>query len=255
MILHAVLPKSVLRIILVVFAIQLFTVNIAYSAVYISKTRLIVHEELGEETFQINNEGKIPVLLQIWLDTGNMEASPGTINVPFVVSPFIFRSEPGNSHAFRLLFTGDKNYQPKDREQVFWLNILEIPKKNEMISSTQGGYLIQLAFRSRIKVFYRPAMLRKVTMSEVVRKMHFSIERNQNGYWLLISNPGPLNITLNNLIINDSNKLAQIPQGGMIAPFSALKIPLKSMTGSIKTIKFEYLDDFGIARESHGTIE
>ncbi|PJI52023.1 molecular chaperone EcpD, partial [Methylobacterium radiotolerans] len=44
---------------------------------------------------------------------------------------------------------------PQDKESVFWLNVLEIPPKDKANQN-----LLQMAFRSRIKLFYRPAGLK-----------------------------------------------------------------------------------------------
>ncbi len=43
----------------------------------------------------------------------------------------------------------------KDRESVFWFNVLEVPPKPDAAKATNQS-LLQLAFRTRIKLFYRP---------------------------------------------------------------------------------------------------
>lgn len=45
---------------------------------------------------------------------------------------------------------------PKDRESVFYLNIFDIPTKLE---NKQDKNVLQLAIKSRIKLFYRPKEL------------------------------------------------------------------------------------------------
>lgn len=45
---------------------------------------------------------------------------------------------------------------PKNREIVFYLNILDIPPYPE---STRGKIVLQLAIKSRVKLFYRPKEL------------------------------------------------------------------------------------------------
>ncbi|MGT2494589.1 fimbria/pilus periplasmic chaperone [Cupriavidus basilensis] len=46
---------------------------------------------------------------------------------------------------------------PADRETVFWLNVLEVPSKKEGAENA-----LLFAFRSRIKVFFRPVQLTDV---------------------------------------------------------------------------------------------
>ncbi|QGY26852.1 fimbria/pilus periplasmic chaperone [Escherichia coli] len=43
----------------------------------------------------------------------------------------------------------------KDRESVFWFNVLELPPKPDA-EKVANQSLLQLAFRTRIKLFYRP---------------------------------------------------------------------------------------------------
>lgn len=48
---------------------------------------------------------------------------------------------------------------PKDRESVFWFNVLEVPPKPDA-ATVANQSLLQLAFRTRIKLFYRPEALK-----------------------------------------------------------------------------------------------
>lgn len=44
---------------------------------------------------------------------------------------------------------------PKDRESVFWFNVLEVPPKPDAAKAANQS-LLQLASCTRIKLFYRP---------------------------------------------------------------------------------------------------
>lgn len=227
-------------------AAALLVPNLAWCAVYINKTRIIVHETQREETFTVRNEDSLPVLLQTWLDTGDIAAKPEDIVAPFIVTPTLFRSEPGRAHTFRLLFTGEKNRLAANREQVYWLNVLEIPPKQK---HAQNQIQLQMAFRSRIKVFYRPAALQQANINNEVLKLRASLTRSGNTSELRIDNPGPLHITFISLTVNNGPKITQIPQDGMVAPFSSLRIPLAAAAGHGRiTLQFEYLDDYGEIR-------
>lgn len=231
------------KIATVLLALALILPSSATGATYINKTRIIVNEAQREEIVKVKNEDTVPVLLQTWLDNGDIAARPENINVPFIITPTLLRCEPGLSYTFRLLFTGGENSLPADREQVYWLNVLEIPpKRNVMPHQTQ----LQMAFRSRIKVFYRPAALKQADINSEVKKLRVSLENRGDTPALRIDNPGPLHITFVSLRINNGKKIDQIPQDGMIAPFSSLQVPLTGHTGNdVTTLKMEYLDDFG----------
>ena len=47
---------------------------------------------------------------------------------------------------------------PTDRESVFWLNILDVPPMPVTKNADDANYM-QLAIRSRMKLFYRPSGL------------------------------------------------------------------------------------------------
>lgn len=215
----------------------------AYGAIYINKTRLIINEAQPEVSFIVRNEDRIPVLLQTWLDKGDPGAKPEAIRVPFIITPTLFRSEPGRSHTFRVLFTGEKHGLPADREQVYWLNVFEIPPKPK---STASQIQLQMAFRSRIKVFYRPAALKQVDINHEVTQLRAGVERSGSASVLRIDNPGPLHITFISLKVNNGPAITQIPQDGMIAPFSSLRVPISGTLGSGSVaLQLEYLNDYG----------
>lgn len=88
------------------------------AGVIISGTRIIYNENEKEVTVKISNEGKVPVLIQNWIDTGNVDAKPENIQVPFVLTPPVFRIEPEKSQSLRISFTGAATL-PKDKESIY----------------------------------------------------------------------------------------------------------------------------------------
>ncbi len=59
---------------------------------------------------------------------------------------------------------------PKDRESVFWFNVLEVPPKPDA-ATVANQSLLQLAFRTRIKLFYRPEALKGILRSTISPEM------------------------------------------------------------------------------------
>src|SRR5471030_1046090 len=123
----------------------------AWSSVVISGTRVIYPAGQKEVTVKLDNVGNAPVLIQSWIDNGDADAKPEKISVPFILTPPINRVEPKKGQTLRLSYTGAP--LPNNKESVFWLNVLEIPAKAK--TEGQDNYL-QVAFRSRIKLFFRP---------------------------------------------------------------------------------------------------
>jgi P pilus assembly chaperone PapD len=141
------------------YAIALILVSMlfgtsAYASVTLSGTRVVFPGSEKEATVQLTNDGKLPSLIQAWLDKGDERASPDAIDVPFVITPTVFRVEPGKGQTLRILYTGEP--LPADKESLFWLNVLDVPPK---ASDKDGVNRLQFAFRTRIKLMYRPAGL------------------------------------------------------------------------------------------------
>ncbi|MEJ8291271.1 fimbria/pilus periplasmic chaperone [Delftia tsuruhatensis] len=115
-------------------------------------TRVIFPGDETEVTLKISNEGKRPSLAQSWLDSGNEDASPDNIDVPFVIAPSLTRLEAGDQQMLRIVYSG--NPLPQDKESLFWINVLDIPPKVDSDKDSSGA--LALAFRTRIKLMYRP---------------------------------------------------------------------------------------------------
>ena len=144
--------NSTNRLFFTVFSALLLILFVGHSvqaSVVITGTRVIYPEKQKEVTVRVNNTGTGPVVLQSWIDNGDVNARPEMLKVPFVLTPPINRVEPNKSQTLRISYTGSA--LPKDKESVFWLNVLEIPAKAD--TSSSQNYL-QMAYRSRIKLFF-----------------------------------------------------------------------------------------------------
>ncbi|MEI3973708.1 fimbria/pilus periplasmic chaperone [Klebsiella pneumoniae] len=53
------------------------------------------------------------------MDTGDASVAPDSVNVPFIITPLIFRIEPHTGQTLRIMYTGEA--LPNDRESIFWL--------------------------------------------------------------------------------------------------------------------------------------
>jgi len=110
-----------------------------------------------EVSVKLSNEGEAPGLVQAWVDNGDIDSSPESAKAPFVLTPPVFRVDPKKGQTMRLLYTREP--LPDDRESVFWLNLLEVPPKPQ---DAEDSNFLQMAFRTRIKIFYRPVALNSV---------------------------------------------------------------------------------------------
>lgn len=139
------------------FIILLSSAFLAFSvqsAVIISGTRIIYPEKDKEVSIKMTNNGKSPVLIQSWIDSGDPKSRPDNAQAPFTLTPPINRVDPGKGQSLRIRYTGEA--LPQDKESIFYLNVLEIPAR---VNNTEGKNVLQMAFRSRLKLFFPPIRL------------------------------------------------------------------------------------------------
>jgi chaperone protein EcpD len=229
------------------WCIALFVSWQAYSYVQISGTRVIYPATAREVTLELTNKGNTPSLVQVWLDAGDRRIRPGVEAVPFLITPPITRIEAQRGQSLRLSYVGQG--LPQDRESVFWLNVLEVPPSAK---STQAGQnLVQLAFRSRIKLFYRPEGLAG-NIEHSANHLNWRLVRQGEGYALRASNPSLYHVSISNLELQTAEaKSYSNLSGGMVAPGGSFDFPVDRLSGTVhaKAVTFYWLNDYG-AREA-----
>ena len=129
----------------------------------------------------LENRGNKPLLVQTWLDDGRDDVNPQELKLPFVITPPVSRIDPKNGQSLRITYMGKP--LPQDRESLYWFNVLEIPPKSK---AKEGESLnqLQLAFRTRIKFFFRPDGL-KGSPLQAATDMTWSAKKDGNAVQLL----------------------------------------------------------------------
>ncbi|KVC68708.1 pilus assembly protein [Burkholderia stagnalis] len=214
----------------------------AQASVVITGTRVIFPGDSREVTVRLMNDGDAPALVQAWIDTGNEKEAPEKISVPFVLTPAMFRLEAGKGQSLRLIQTQES--LPADRESLFWLNVLEIPPK---ASAGDSANKVQLAFRSRIKVMYRPSGLAGHPEAAADQlKWTFARQADGNGYALKASNPSPYVVNLGVIDINVNGKKHEL-KPSFVRPGETAEFPLPAGVAAPASavVDYGYIDDWG----------
>jgi chaperone protein EcpD len=214
----------------------------AHAAIVITGTRVIYPAQNREVNVRLSNVSEKPVLVQAWLDDGNAAAAPNEIKVPFMLLPAVFRVEPNKGQSLRIMFTGAD--MPKDRESVYWLNVLEIPSK---ASDADTRNLLQLAFRTRIKMFYRPETLTDDPTS-VREQLKWSLVSSEKGERAVrVENPSPYYVSFGDVSVSFGEKKIDMAPD-MAPPFGHVDLfPTKGKL-EIKpplAISYAQLSDYG----------
>lgn len=197
-------------------------------------TRFIYPAGVSALTIRVGNVGTRPALVQAWLDRGDETADPSAVTVPFILSPPLLRMDPQETQALQLRHTGEP--LPDDRESLFWFNLLDIPPEPK--NGKTDNYL-QLAIRSRIKLFYRPA---GVAAEKIAAEKALSWALAPTGNGLRVSNASARYITIDSITLNGQKHAA-----GMVAPFSSLEIAPKGVALRTLPAKFSFttINDYG----------
>lgn len=202
------------------------------AASIINGTRFIYPSDEKEITVQVNNKGNYPILLQSWIDDGNTQLEPEKMNVPFILTPPLTRVESNKGQSLRISYIGGN--LSNDREHVFWLNVLEIPP-----SSKDTKNHLQVAFRSRLKLFWRPANLSSDSSNA---QDDLSWTTQGNNY--VIRNPSPYYMTLAAINVMHAGKKTMF-NGKMIEPMGSYTFESKSGVSRMDQIEVEYINDYG----------
>lgn len=231
---------------LIVFCLAL---GCAHATVVIGGTRVVFPAGDGETTLRLTNEGAQPALVQAWIDRGNPASTPAQADVPFLITPPLFRMDPRKGQSLRIVYTREP--LPADRETLFWLNVLEVPPKPGATEGEQRNYL-QLAIRSRLKLFFRPAGLPGDAL-KAPASVTWKLVSDDKGRALEAHNPTPYYITFNAITLNigDHDYAAET---GMIEPFGSLRLTVANLpaTHAAATVEYGVINDYGAAAQFEG---
>ena len=214
----------------------------SWGSVVITGTRQIYAAKQKEITIKLNNDGSVPALVQSWVDSGDVASNPSTAKAPFVLTPPLARIDPGKGHALRLMFTGAP--LPSSTESVFWLNVLEIPPKSKEVEAST----LQMAFRSRIKIFYRPEGLAGNPTDAIAQvKWRLVAIDNDKGYALEAFNPSAYHVSIASLSLVVGERRTAANEG-MVAPGETKQFPLAALEahpGTGAEVEFAAINDYG----------
>lgn len=195
--------------------------------VALSTTRVIYDASKKEASLTVQNRNtKEEFLIQSWIDDVN-----GNKKTPFVITPPLFKLEPDKNNVLRIVNVQDT--LPQDRESVYWVNVKAIPAKS---AENENKNVLQIAVRTRLKLFYRPKGLPKNNI-EAMSQLQFHRQNNQ----LVVNNGSVFNLTFSDLSINGK----KIEKAGMVLAKGTLNIPLPAGVGSASEVKYSIINDFG----------
>ncbi|MBY6291175.1 fimbrial chaperone [Enterobacter bugandensis] len=214
--------------------------HVAYADIVISGTRVIYPASAKDVTVKMENRGNKPLLVQTWLDDGRDTTNPQELKLPFIVTPPVSRVDPAKGQTVRITWLGQP--LPTDRETLYWFNVLEVPPKAK--ASEENQNMLQLAFRTRIKMFFRPDGL-KGDSAIAAAQLKWSQRANE----LVAKNDSPFYVSVAKIETTVGGKNIEV-EPHVVAPFTSQSFNLKS-GNSIRIAKLTYtsINDFGGAEK------
>ncbi|MGK8776733.1 fimbrial biogenesis chaperone [Burkholderia cenocepacia] len=217
-------------------------IALAFAGVTPETSRIVFAADAAEQSVQLYNLNTYPVLVQAWVDDGDIRSVPQSSSAPVVALPPIFRMAPHDQTSLRLLNAGDP--LPTDRESLRWLNLYEIPATPK--DWGRDGQTVTVTMRTQIKLFVRPAGLADPGAGRL-RKLVLSLAPAHRGLALTIDNPTPYYATIGTVQVSlgDAAKQA-VPD--MIAPFSRTTVAFDAWhasPGATARVTFSLIGDDG----------
>ncbi|AXK53088.1 fimbria/pilus periplasmic chaperone [Pseudomonas protegens] len=223
-------------------AILLCSLSVQASVV-VDATRIVYPAKEREVSLRLSNQGQQAALVQTWIDDGRVDAKPDEVDTPFMVMPPMVRIDPDKGQSLRIAFV-PSTHLPKDRESVFWLNVLDVPP----LASAQVGNHMQLAFRTRLKLFFRPADL-PGSSTESAEKLRWNLSRSGKDTVLQVHNDGAFHVSFKSVELKLKDGRALTVESHMVAPKSSAdfvfeQTPKASEVGG--GVMYEWINDFGV---------
>ncbi|HGM5287577.1 TPA: molecular chaperone [Serratia liquefaciens] len=215
--------KKVLSCILFAFSVN------AFAGIQVDSTRVIYNSGSKSASLSISNDSDDTYMVQTWLDTGDSSQMPK--NLPIVVTPPILKLAAKKDAILRFIYSGSG--LPQDRESLLWVNVQEIPP------TPKQDNVLQVAIRTRIKLFYRPEAL-KANLQQQAEALKWQ----RQGSNLVVTNNGPLFVTLGVLTLQSGGKSWKV-NADMVKPQDSLRIALPQGAQSANSMSFTYINDYG----------
>lgn len=205
-----------------------------WAALAIDRSRIVINEGTKSISINVTNKNtQQPYLAQAWIESEMGEK----VHEPFMVIPPLQRMEADSRSKLRITAINLPGALPDDREQVFYLNLREIPPKSEQSN------VLMLAMQTRIKIFYRPKSL-AVSSAEtsVPGAEMLTLEKRAEGY--IINNPTAYYFSFVNLRSASGGNRWKDFTPVMVAPFSSAPLDLKNRDPGNNPV-LSFVNDYG----------
>lgn len=214
---------------------------VAHAGVSIVGTRIVYPSNAKSVNVQLNNSFNTAALVQAWIDDGDPSSIPAAEKIPFILNPALTRVEAQKGQVIRILPL-DVSHLAKDRESIFWFNMLDIPPEDPSLEKTNR---INFTVRTRIKMFYRPSTI-KLKPEQAYKALQFSQNLQQQ---VSINNPTPYFITLIKISDGTQQLIKDGEQAVMLQPFEQRVLKDLKFHSATQKISYSVINDLGASQD------
>lgn len=209
----------------------------AWCQLKIEGTRLIYQGSDKEASINVVNRSDLDTVMQSWVSSPDEgRDTPFAIVQPLALIP------PNGQQMLRVLYAGQG--LPEDKESMFWLNILEIPRKPEQADT------LQFAIRQRLKLFYRPAGL-PGSASAAADGLQW---RTSQPGRIEVHNPSAFHVSLVDLRLDNPGQSLQLTDYILLRPGQSLTLEAPSPLPAQSHLTFSELTDIGLQKHHRITL-
>lgn len=231
-----------------VVLLLLFTMPLAYAGVSIDGTRIIFPAQSKSVNVQLRNIYDSPALVQAWIDLGDPKKTPQAEEVPFVLNPPLVRIEPNKGQIIRIIPL-DTSKLPKDRESIYWFNILDIPPSDPNLNDKNH---LSFTVRTRVKLFYRPSQL---AMKSIVAQQSLQFKLDPSSHSVTIHNPTPYYITVLQVASGKNHAFNSGEDAIMLEPFASNTLKDLKPDLTTKKISYDIVNDLGAVQSFEAVMQ
>lgn len=216
----------------------------------IQATRLVHEADARTVSMRVWNYGKVPGLVQSWVDDGGDGEEQRNQRFPFFASPPLFTLQPGSNRDISVNWLGSAGV-PVDRESMYWLNMLSVPASKK--TSGEAGVNMDLAVRVRVKLLHRPAGL-PGKAEGAPAQLQWELQGTGPGSTTLVArNPSPYHVSISALSLGEHS--IEVAPEHVVKPLStwSVTVPEALDKGSL-LLKGTWVDDAGAAQVLQATV-
>ncbi|OOF24160.1 fimbrial biogenesis chaperone [Salinivibrio sp. IB872] len=174
--------------------LSLFTCQTIYAGVALEEgTRIVFSSTEQLKTIHVMNTNNYQVVVQSWVDDGNLSNTPSNADAPLITKPALFTLEPGETQGIQLI---NVDPQALEKERLYWLNLHELPPSLAPREASLDK--LALTMQTQYKVFYRGPET-ALTHDGIKQSINVDKEVVNGSYCLIIENLSSIHLNLSKI--------------------------------------------------------